>query len=107
MSKIDDLYREATGGAAGTSAEMAAFQQEFPNVYDLFCGRPFTADDPGRPPCTILLFPEGGKLKFCVKPKFGGLVAFGTISDPSKGLGGLDEAIAQGHLEWKQSKKRG
>jgi len=86
---------------------MDAFRQEFPHVYDLFVGRPFTPEDPGRPPATILLFPEGGKLKFCVKPKFGGLVAFGTVQDPSKGMAGLDEAIAAGHLEWKQSKKRG
>jgi len=101
------MYREALGGPAGTSPELEAFRDEFPNIFALFVGRPYTAEDPGRPPASILLFPEGGKLKFCVKPKFGGIVAFGTISDPSKGLIALDTAIANGHMEWKQSKKRG
>lgn len=106
MSKIDDLYRQALNGPTGLSADLEAFSCEFPHVWQVFQGRPYTADDPGRPPATILLFAEGGKLKFCIKPKQGGLVAFGTVSDASRGLYGVDKAIADGDLEWKKSKVR-
>jgi len=106
MSNLDQAYREALDGSTGMSADLEAFASEFPNVWSVFRGRPFTQEDPGRPPASILIFAEGGRLKFCVKPKHGGLVAFGTVQDPSQGLLGVDKAIADGHLEWKKSKVR-
>jgi len=106
MSAIDDLYRQATAGLTGMSADLEAFASEFPHVWDIFRGSPVTPDNPGRPPATILIFAEGGRLKFCIKPKWGGHVAFGTVQDASQGLLGVDTAIRDGHLEWKASKAR-
>lgn len=106
MASVDDLYKQALNGSTGLSADLEAFAAEFPHVWDIFRGRPYSAEDPGRPPATILVFAEGGKLKFCIKPKQGGLVAFGTVEDASRGLHGVDKAIADGHVEWKKSKVR-
>lgn len=105
MADIDEMYAQAAAGVTGMSPDLAAFRDEFPNLFKLFEGRPSTATAEGRPPATIILTCEGGRLKFVVKPKWGGMVAFGTVSDPSKGMQGLEEAVARGDLEWKKSKK--
>jgi len=106
MSGIDDLYRQATSGLTGMSPDLEAFASEFPNVWAIFVGTPPAPDNPGRPPATVLIFAEGGRLKFCIKPKWGGHVAFGTVADASQGLLGVDNAIRDGQLEWKASKVR-
>jgi len=106
MSSLHDSYRAALNGSTGLTADLEAFAAEFPHVWEIFRGIPPTGDDPGRPPATILIFAEGGRLKFCIKPKFGGLVAFGTVADASQGLLGVDQAIKDGDIEWKKSKVR-
>lgn len=107
MADIDEMYRRASEGVTGMSPDLAAFRDEFPLIWSIFEGRPYTATDPGRPPATIILCAEGGRLKFVVKPKHGGMVAFGTILDPSKGLQGLEDALQRGDLEWKKSRRGG
>jgi len=48
--------------------EWAAVRATWPNLADVLFGVPSTKDDPGRPPCKILLFPEADKLKFMLSP---------------------------------------
>jgi hypothetical protein len=78
------------------------FAAEFPEINNVFRG--VRADD-GLSwqvwPATLNLFPGDGKLKFCISPKAGSKIAFGTVDDPTKGLGGVEAAIAAGHYEWK------
>lgn len=105
MADIDESFRQASEGVTGMSPDLAAFRDEFPQIWRVFEGRPFTPTDPGRPPASIILTAEGGRLKFVIRPKYGGMVAFGTIADPSKGMRGLEEAISRGDLEWKKNKR--
>lgn len=57
-------------------------------------------------PCTVSLFADCGKLKFCLSPKEGLKVAFGTIERAGEGLDGLEQALQAGHYEWKTSRRR-
>lgn len=74
---------------------------ELPNLIDAFTG---VLDADGRwkhGPATIMLFCEGGKLKFCLSPKFSQSVAFGVVPDPDKPFHSIEQELALGHFEWK------
>jgi hypothetical protein len=57
------------------------------------------------PPASVILFAELGKLKFCIHPKRGTKVAFGTLSHPERGFQCLNDEIEAGNFEWKNGKR--
>jgi hypothetical protein len=78
------------------------FAERFPMISQVFAG---IYSDDGKvcqvPPASIVIFAEAGKLKFCLTPKHGNRVAFGTVEDPLAGLSGVEAALAGGSYEWK------
>jgi len=98
-------WTEAQAGKRGEGEEWAAVRATWPNLADVLFGVPSTKDDPGRPPCKILLFPEADKLKFMLSPSWGDLVAFGTFPDPTGGFDALEAELAAGRFEWKKRKR--
>jgi len=78
---------------------------EIPEVIDAFTG---SVDADGRwkrGPCTVMMFVEGSKLKFCLSPKFSSSVAFGVIPDPDKPFHSMEAELNLGHFEWKHRTK--
>lgn len=106
MSSYEHSYstsKPSNGSGGDCSPEFAA---EFPNLATVFSGV-YEADTGNCkvPRASIILFWEGGKLKFCISPKVGSQVAFGTVEDETTGLAGVEAAVALGHFEWKKGKR--
>lgn len=101
MSKLVSSYRQHLDSQTQDGPQIAALREEFPSMVEAMKG---VTDEAGAWvvwPCTVMLFLEGDALKFCLNPKSGNRVAFGTVPDASKGLSGVDEAIREGNFEWK------
>jgi hypothetical protein len=104
------VYQSSLKGAANASVLRREvpeeFASEYPAVAEVLNGV-FVKDDQTQsvPPATIMLFAEEGRLKFCISPKTGPRVAFGCITDPSKGFSGLENEIALGRFEWKLGRR--
>lgn len=102
MSTYEQSFSQAAGERVDAPTVDPSFSGAFPELARLFSGR--LNSENGRceiPPATITLFFEGGRFKFCVHPRTGGKVAFGTVSEPLEGLVGIEKALAAGHFEWK------
>lgn len=107
MSSVSSTY-QASGPAGSTAPTVpAGMSDQWPALCAVLAGVR-TADGLKweLSPCTISLFADCGKLKFCISPKEGLKVAFGTIDRVSDGLDGLEHALEQGHYEWKTSRRR-
>ncbi len=87
----------------GEPAINGGFPEKFPEVSQAMSGS-FNQETGfwKVPPASITLFAEGGRLKFVISPTGFSQVCFGTVQDARTGLEGVDEAIRQGHCEWKQ-----
>jgi hypothetical protein len=61
-------------------------------------------------PCsTIMVFLDGGKVKFCLSPSEGPQIAFGCVGDPVLLWESIEDALRAGDVEWKarSGKRRG
>jgi len=78
------------------------FQSRFPNLSELFGG---LFDEEGRVwkiyPCTMTIFFEASRMKYCVHPRHGCRVAFGSGQDGLGGFAELEQSLELGHFEWK------
>jgi hypothetical protein len=104
------LYQASLMGATNASVRRREvpeeFAAEYPSIAEVLNGV-FVPDNQAEsvPPATIMLFAEEGRLKFCISPKTGPRIAFGCITDPAKGLGGLEDEIVLGRFEWKLGRR--
>lgn len=106
MSRFFDGYgKTMQDGGRGFPGE-DEFRQEFPDLWAALQGDPGEDGKARMPPCTLMIFAEGGRLKFCLSPKQGNRVCFGVMSDPVKGLWSVQDALAEGKFEWKVTKSR-
>jgi len=101
-------YQEAKGEIDRGQIDTECFGElieAYPNLVEAFTG---SVDENKRwiiGPCTVMLFYEGGKLKFCLSPKYTNRVAFGSISDPMHPWDSIEQMIEKGSLEWKARSK--
>lgn len=102
MFKLAESYQSTTGANVFGAMSPPELREQWPALAAVMEGI-YSPD--GKqcelPPCTVQLFCELGKLKFCLSPKTGNRIAFGSVSDPSKGMDGLERALQDGHFEWK------
>lgn len=101
MSKLAESYRSHVSSATSDGPQVQALREEFPSIVEAMRGVVGDEQTPTLWPCTVMLFLEGDTLKFCLNPKSGNRVAFGTVSDASKGLQGVEQALRDGQFEWK------
>lgn len=95
---------EPTNGAA-TQLELD-MRKRWPTVADALFGVTIAGNASASfPSCSIILFVEGDRLKYCLTPQGKDRVAFGTISTPLDGLDGLESSLAAGDFAWRA--KRG
>lgn len=107
MSTYKQRYADAPLQIAGGSIVPEGFRDEYPTLAEVLGGVASSPADPQFvPQATITLFAEMGKLKFVIKPKSGDRVAFGTLSEPEKGLADVEKEISAGRFEWKRSSGR-
>jgi hypothetical protein len=101
MSKLRSSYSQFVASQTADGPMTASLREEYPSLVEAFTG---IRDDAGNWevwPCTVMMFLEGDVLKFCLNPKSGNRVAFGSVSDASKGFSGIDQALRDGNFEWK------
>lgn len=85
--------------------DFADLAEEFPAIAWALAGRPKDHEAGEACPATIMLFFDGGKLKYCLSPKIGMGVAFGTVDDPSSPMASIEASIREGKYEWKNRKR--
>ena len=105
MSSFVKSFFSQDGDGQRASENIIALRENWPNLTDALLGCKDPDGKEGVPPITLMLFLEGDTLKFCLSPKWGGKVAFGTIVDPSKGLQAVEDAIRAGEFEWKKRRQ--
>jgi len=105
MSVFKNRWQEAQLGKRGQGEDWDHLRQAWPTLADALLGKPSQGEEPGWPPCKILIFTEADKLKFMLSPLVGDLVAFGTVSDPLQGFDGIEAELAGGRFEWKKRRR--
>lgn len=83
------------------SSPLAEHAEQFPELHDAFMGE---RGEDGRwivGPATLMIFPEGDTLKFCLSPKYVPWVIFGCVRDPFHVFESVDQALASGACERK------
>lgn len=104
MSNFVKSYMSQDGDGQLSSPNIVALREDYPNLTEALLGAKGPDGKIAIWPSTLMLFLEGDVLKFCLSPKVGDKVAFGTILDPSKGLLGIEQALESGKFEWKKRK---
>lgn len=105
MGSVVAQFGEASSDAGSGPAIPAGFLDQWPMIAQVMGGI-HSAD--GQQwllwPCTISLWFDCGVLKFCLSPKCGPKVCFGSIKRYAEGLDGLEQALTNGDCEWKTRK---
>jgi hypothetical protein len=86
--------------------DFASLAGEFPAIAWALAGRPKDHPEGQEYPATLMIFFDSGRLKYCLAPKIGLGVAFGTIKDPSKLLDSIEASLRQGDYEWKTRRRQ-
>lgn len=96
------VKRPASIAEPSRSEAFQFLSDSWPSVAWFLAGRP--ADHADGPECagTVMFFFDSGTLKFCLSPKVGREVAFGTIDDPTKPFDSLEASLIEGKYEWKK-----
>ena len=105
MSHLNQSYVQSKQFAGELPAAPKAFREAFPALAEALEGIPTQDGLTGVPPCTVMVFLESPRLKFCLSPQSGDRVAFGVLDEPERGLASLNNAIAEGRFEWKRRGK--
>jgi hypothetical protein len=97
----DDAF-ESDVGDNDRPAPMEALWNAFPDLADFFAGE---FDEKGkmvRSPGSISIWIDQGRLKACFKLKAEARVGFVVFNVPEKGFHSLQEALAQGLIDWRK-----
>jgi len=101
MTRFRVMPSASLGDNSGENAVWKALSGKYPCLADVLCGVPAAdGQEESFPAFNITLFVEGDRLKFCIGRYKHGEKAFGTIQDLSRGLDGLEDALARGDYEW-------
>lgn len=105
MSTFRDSFLHSVPTNGVPSPLELAIRERWPNLADALFGVS-CADDASAsfPSCSIIMFVEGDRLKFCLTPQGKDRVAFGTFSAPLDGFSGLEAALAAGDFAWRAKK---
>jgi hypothetical protein len=107
MSTYGKSYTNGSAGGIGDQAQVPqTVVDEFPALASVL-GGVYSIDGLvcEVPPASVILFAELGKVKFCIHPRRGDKVAFGTLSRPEAGFSALNDEIEAGNFEWKRGKR--
>ncbi len=106
MSKLLQSYSVSATASSEDDPAVVAMREEFPELTKAMLGTKTVEGTCLMPPCTLMVFLNDGRLGWCLSPKTGSKVCFGTVPDPSKGMSCIEAEIVKGNFEWKNSPKR-
>lgn len=101
MSKYLDAVTARDGNGSLEHTDLAEFGESWPELTQAMVG---VKGPDGKwlvGPATVMLFLEGGKMKFCLSPKYSSRICFGCVVDPSRALDSIEVALATEKCEWK------
>lgn len=101
MSTYLTSYGNGVNGHPGDFPDVEYFRTHFPNLLAALQGDPAEGKTWKVPPATLMLFIEGGRLKFCLSPKHGTRVCFGVVKRPDATVASIEQALADNEFEWK------
>jgi hypothetical protein len=85
--------------------DFAALAESYPAIAWLLAGRSKEHAAGEMSACSIILFFDSGKLKFCATPRHGVECAFGSVTNVGDVLGSIEAFIVEGKLEWKTKRR--
>lgn len=106
MSKLIQSYSTSVTKTDEDDPVTLALREDYPELTNALRGTKNVEGHCVMPPCTLMIFLNEGRLGWCLSPKSGSKVAFGTVTDPSKGLQCVESEIAKGNFEWKNSPRK-
>jgi hypothetical protein len=100
-------YRGTASPAVGHDQAVRCLRDRFPLIGQILAGISGASVADSVPPATIMVFLEGGRVKFAVAPKWGNAVAFGTCPEDCQDVGeGIERVLKAGGLEWRPRRGR-
>lgn len=99
-------FRAAAIGSEGNAVAVAALATRHPTLALAIQGTVGADASSTVPAITVMIFAEAGRLKFCLRPKWGSAVAFGTLPGISGVEEELEHALVHGELEWRSTRGR-
>lgn len=106
MSKFRMRYGQAVNRRGIVEAVPPEFRESYPAIAEVLSGAPAGEGMDAMYPHTVMIFVEGGRIKFCLNCSQSQAVGFGTIEDGSKPLEGIERAIAEDRIDWRARKQR-
>lgn len=95
------FVKRPEGPVGPGNEDFTALAEEFPRIAWLLAGRDKSHEAGGMPPFSLILFFDGGRLKFCFSSKQAREVAFGTVERPNVVLASIEASLADEKIEWK------
>jgi len=106
MSKFRTRYGQAVSRRGIVELAPHEFRESYPALSEALSGAPAGDGMDAMFPHTVMIFLEGGRLKWCLNASQANAVGFGTVEDPSKPLESIDRAIAEDRIDWRVRKQR-
>lgn len=106
MSRFLALRDASQPSKAAASVFPDELVREYPALVEALGG---TFDEAGKcKSCmyTLMLFVEGGKLKFNLSSKFDSQVCWGVVEDPVDIVKSVNEALELGRVDWRRGKNK-
>ncbi len=89
-------------GEAGRDRCLEDLASAFPMVASCLGGISGPTPEESLPSSTIMVFVDGGRVKFCLSPSEGPDVAFGVVHDPVLIWESISAELIEGNVEWKR-----
>jgi len=104
MGKAYERYKNAKADAVGKVSGAAAYE-EFPELSTFLAGVPNQNMSGWElEPQTLTLWLEADMVHFCIGRTSAPVKLFGSFSELSQGLQGVEDALAKGHFSERKSK---
>jgi len=106
MSQFRTRYGQAVNRRGIVEAIPHEFRESYPVLSEALGGSPAAEGMTEMYPHTLMIFVEGGRLKYCLSCSQAQAVGFGCIQDPAKALESIEQDLEQDKIDWRQRKDR-
>lgn len=105
MSIYGQTYSSSAGGKEEANALPEEFLSKFPILSEALAGVYDSSGKCKMSKATLMIFLDGGRLKFCISPQGSPRVAFGMLPGVFPSFQTVEDELKAGKFEWKS--KRG
>lgn len=100
------VFKLPTDNVGVPSKDIDLLAATHPILASILAGREKGHPAGAMPTTSVLIFLDGGRIKFCLHPVESQKVAFGCITDPSDLLTSFEAEVTAGNYEWRKSRSR-